>query len=592
MTVADRCVRAIREQAPAVSGARSRPARHPARRSAAVDLDVVPDHQGELGGARVLHRDRALDELDLAEGRLGHPHALAGLGAVRGAVATHHLPAVRTGLHRARRHQLGSLELDHGRRVERAVVAGEDHARVAAGVYRADRAQIVNAHHDLARLARSGGLDLGRHRGGLLLGSGREFRGRRPVQRVIADLGRLGEHVTRGGPMARSGGTGPGAWRGGRTRRGLPAALGEVHDEEDDQDHGDDGRGQVGDHADPAEAARRRRVRRRPGQTRAWRASARGEIIATVARVPWRLEARPDVAICAVPAGNVGLLGIAALGGTGRAGGLAETAGSVAILAVPVLVVARRVIIRLAVAVLGVATRTVAVLAVTRRGIGALARSLAETVVGLSVGVGAGTARAGTARAGAARAGAVRGNAVRGEGGLGETARRGGGRLRSLLRIGLGLVVLGPQAAGRGLRTGHVSRRTRVMNVLAEAALRVVGSGSREALRVDLGLIIMLRRGLPGRAGTARQESALPWCRLAVAVLAVAPLAIAVLAIAVLVVALLAVAVLAVALLAVVVRTGAARTVVPADRGRRAVARFTGRRPVARFTAGPFRAVG
>src|ERR1019366_3505256 len=271
--------------------------------------------------------------------------------------------------------------------------------------------------------------------------------------------------------------------------------------------------------------------------------------------------------------------------GTGRAGGLAETAGSVAILAVPVLVVARRVIIRLA----------VAVLAGSRRGIGALARSLAEPVVGLGVGAGA-------VRAGAVRAGAVRGDAVRGEGGLGETARRGGGRLRSLLRIGLGLVVLGPQAAGRGLRTGHVSRRTRVMNVLAEAALRVVGSGSREALRVDLGLIIMLRRGLPGRAGTARQESALPWCRLAVAVLAVAPLAVAVLAVAllavavlavaVLAVAVLAVAVLAVAVLAVVVRTGAARAVVPADRGRRPVARLPGRRHVARFTAGPFRAVG
>src|ERR1019366_9114727 len=96
-----------------------------------------------------------------------------------------------------------------------------------------------------------------------------------------------------------------------------------------------------------------------------------------------------------------------------------------------------------------------------------------------------------------------------------------------------------------------VSRRTRVMNVLAEAALRVVGTGSREALRVDPGLIIMLRRGLPGRAGTARQESALPWGRLAVAFLAVALLAVALLAVAVLAVAFLAVAFLAVALLAV-----------------------------------------
>src|ERR1035437_4119055 len=211
---------------------------------------------------------------------------------------------------------------------------------------------------------------------------------------------------------------------------------------------------------------------------------------------PWRTEARAAVPICAAPAGNVGLRGIAALGGPGGAGGLAETAGSVAILAVPVLVVARRVIIRLAVAVLGVATRTVAVLAVSRRGIGALARSLAETVVGLSVGAGtarAGAIRAGGVRAGAVRGDAVRGDAVRGEGGLGETARRGGGRLRSLLRIGLGLVVLGPQAAGRGLRPGHVPRRPGFMNSRAEAPRRVVGPGSGEPLRVDLGLIIIPR---------------------------------------------------------------------------------------------------
>ena len=63
-------------------------------RSAGRDLDGLPDGQGDVGGALLLHQYAACAELDLAERAGGDPDALAGLGAGRAAVTAHHLPAV------------------------------------------------------------------------------------------------------------------------------------------------------------------------------------------------------------------------------------------------------------------------------------------------------------------------------------------------------------------------------------------------------------------------------------------------------------------------------------------------------------------
>src|SRR5947207_3526733 len=68
----------------------------------ALDLDRLTDLEGEAGGAALLGRLAVLDELHDAEGGLGDPHALAGIGRGRGVVTARHLAAVRARGHHPR----------------------------------------------------------------------------------------------------------------------------------------------------------------------------------------------------------------------------------------------------------------------------------------------------------------------------------------------------------------------------------------------------------------------------------------------------------------------------------------------------------
>src|SRR5579859_3689365 len=96
----------------------------------ALDLDRLTDLEGEVGGAALLGRLAVPDELHDAEGGLGDPHALAGVGGRRGVVTAGHLAAVRARVHYPRGLQVRAHDLDHRGRVEGAVVADEDQALV------------------------------------------------------------------------------------------------------------------------------------------------------------------------------------------------------------------------------------------------------------------------------------------------------------------------------------------------------------------------------------------------------------------------------------------------------------------------------
>src|SRR5579875_3837190 len=312
------------------------------RRLPGGDLSLVPDLQGQRGGVGLLGGVQAGHEEDLAERRRACPHAPAGGRARRRVVAAYHQAAVRARVHQPRAGQLGPLVGDHLLRAEGAVEAGEHDGPERGGLHRGDPAEVVGGEHGLRgaaglpgrKLSGQGGFERGRlpHR--------LEVRGRGAVQRELADPGRGGEPVGRGGRDAPGGGAGRRRRRG--ARRAAAAGPGQVDDEEHDQHDAKHGPGKVDESPRP--------VRRRPG------APGRGPAAAALAAAGgvWfeAAVARPGMIVRDQAARGLAVRGVAGprVPGLLIVGGMLRVAGR--------LPVGRR---------LAVAGRLAVALAVTRR---------------------------------------------------------------------------------------------------------------------------------------------------------------------------------------------------------------------------------